>query len=225
MSPLPERPKVSGPPVAVPERTPSLPVPPPAPFSQADGGEVSKSVTILSELDSYIAERMKGQPTRVEEAVAKVESLSDRPRHRLQLPDFFEALSADNKAKAGPYIFRWTLKKKQAIDRDLNRGWILTNRSYFPSAPRYLFTANGGIEVGDALLMFMPARKALLLREAPARISQERLRGQMTHTSPDYVLMSGDKHNEHIYQPQLGPEAAETAETPVPGVLTAGRDF
>ena len=204
---------------------PDAPGPPVIPLPPTEVLDSTRPITILSELDSYIAERMKGQPRTLEAAVARVESLSDRPRHRLQLPMFFEPLSFDNHQAPGPYIFRWTFKDKRAVDRDLNRGWIIVNRSYFPQAPRYLFTANGGIEVGDALLTFMPAKKAQAIREAPGKLSQERLKGQMTHTSPDYVLMTGNQQSEHVYKPELGPEAPETSEEKVPGVLTEGRDF
>lgn len=215
MSPLPDV-KVE----VAPE--PQIPVSqgPPPPLS-----EVSKPIVILSELDSYISERMKGQPPTIEEAVARVQLMDDRPRHRLKLPMFFEKFSADRTDLPGPYIFRWTFKDKRAIDRDLSRGWIFVNQAYFPQAPRYLFTANGGIEVGDAILAFMPAKKAQVIREAPGKLSRERLHSQMTTVSPDYVLMTGNQKSEHVYKPELGPESTETSEERVPGVLTEGRDF
>lgn len=198
--------------------TPVKPVPPPV-------TEVTKPIVILSELDSYIAERMKGQPPTLEEAVARVQLQDDRPRHQLTLPVYFERLSADNAKHAGPYVFRWINKVKRAIDAAMSRGWIIVNRTYFPDAPAYLFTANGGVEVGDALLSMMPLKKAQALREAPAKLSQERLRGRMTQTKPDYVLMTGDAKSDHVYAPELGPETSETSQEKVSGVLTEGRDF
>ena len=185
----------------------------------------STPITLLSPLDSYIRERMKEQPKTLKEIEERVQFQDQQPRHRLQLPNFFEKLSADNEKSPGPYIFRWIYKDKRSVDRHLAIGWTFVNRTYFSQAPRYLFSANGGIEVGDAVLGFMPAKKALDLRAAPAKLSQERLRGQMTQTGPDYVLMTGNKKAEHVYQPELGPESAETSEEKVPGILTEGRDF
>ena len=184
----------------------------------------SRPITILTELDSYISERMKGQPRTLEDVADRIEVLETHTRHRLSLPGYFEKLSADHK-EAGPYVFRWVFKDKRAIDRSLNLGWVMVNRSYFPSAPRYLFTANGGIEVGDALLTFMPSKKAKAMRAIPGEISRDRLKGQMTQVKPDYVLMTGNAKSENVYQPELGPEAAETSEEKVPGVMTEGRDF
>lgn len=185
-------------------------------------------VTILSPLDSYIRERMKEQPSSLEEVVsrAEVRERTAPGQHRLQLPDFFQALSHDNVSQPGPYMFRWLFKDKRSIDRALNvTGWTLATRTYFPGAPRYLFTANGGVEIGDAILAFMPAKKALALREAPAQISQDKLKAQMTDIDQDYTLMTGNPKDEHVYQPTLGAEETETSEAPQRATLTEGRDF
>lgn len=204
---------------------PESPVKPNVPPSSKEVLSETRPITILSELDSYIAERMKGQPPTLEEAVARVRLLDDRPRHRLHLPDFFERLSADRQGSPGPYVFRWISKQKRAVDTALARGWLLITQAYFPNSPRYLFTANGGIEIGDALLAFMEVKKARTIRDAPGRLSRERLKAQMTQTKPDYVLMTGNQQAEHVYQPELGPEQAEASEEKVAGVLTEGRDF
>lgn len=206
------------------KNVPALPVKPASSLGETLSYS-SKPIVILSELDSYIAERMKGQPPTIEEAVARVQLQDDRPRHRLKLPGFFEKFSADNARAPGPYIFRWILKDKRAIDAAMNRGWIIANHAYFQAAPAYLFTANGGIEVGDAILSFMPMKKATAIREAPAKLSQERLKGQMTQTKSDYVLMTGNAKSDHVYEPELGPESSEASEEKVAGVLTEGRDF
>lgn len=208
MSPLPEV-KVQNPP-AQPVTPEGLP----------------QRITILSELDSYIAERMKEQPQSLEEAVSRIEVQSNRPHHRMQLPEYFRQHSADVPgAKEGRYAFRWVLKQKRSLDDHLAKGWLFVNRTYFPQAPRYLFTANGGVEIGDTLLAFIPIKKALQMREAPGKLSQERLKGQMTQTKQDYVLMTGNQRAPHVYQPELGPETSEASEEKVPGVLTEGRDF
>ena len=185
-------------------------------------------VVILTELDSYIRERMRGQPRNLEEVVSRAE-VKERltpSQHRLTLPEFFESLSYDHTEKPGPFVFRWLFKEKRAIDRALNvLGWTLVNRTYFPHAPRYLFTANGGVEIGDAVLAFMPAKKAVEMRAKPARDSQERLAARVTQVEGDYSLMTGNPKDERIYKPELSTEAVEDSDTPVPGVLTEGRDL
>lgn len=189
----------------------------------------NQKITILSELDSYIAERMKGQPQSVEDVVSriKVHERQSLSRHRLSLPDFFQAHSYDDVPEhKGDFVFKWIFKDKRSIDRHLNvLGWTLVNRTYFPQAPRYLFTANGGVEVGDAILGFIPAKQAIEMRLAPAKRSQERLSSQMTKVESDYVLMTGNPKDDKVYQPKLGTEQDEVAEEKVPGVLTEGRDF
>lgn len=189
----------------------------------------NQKITILSELDSYIAERMKGQPQSVEDVVSrtKVHERQSLSRHRLSLPEFFQAHSYDDVPEhRGDFVFKWIFKDKRSIDRHLNvLGWTLVNRTYFPQAPRYLFTANGGVEVGDAILGFIPAKQAIEMRLAPAKRSQERLSSQMTKVEPDYVLMTGNPKDDKVYQPKLGTEQDEVAEEKVPGVLTEGRDF
>ena len=179
----------------------------------------SQRITILSELDSYVLERQKEQPANLEEAIARIEVQSLRPTHRMSMPASIERYFWDEKKNPdGRFIARWVLKDKRAIDAALNRGWLFFNRSWFPDAPRYLFTANGGIEIGDCMLAFMATKKALAIRDAPGKLSRERLHGQMTQTKPDYVLMSGNKDAEHIYQPELGPESNETGD----GQVAAG---
>ena len=185
----------------------------------------STRVTILSELDSYISERMKEQPTSLTEVANRVEVTNRSGSHRMSLPTYFTQYSADDQKAAGPYAFRWVLKVKRSIDDHLAKGWLFVNRAYFPDAPRYLFTANGGVELGDTMLAFLPIKQAKLMRERPAKLSQERLKGQMTTTGPDTVLMTGNQHSPHVYQPELGAESAETSSASVPGVLTEGRDF
>ena len=217
MSPLPD--------VKVKE-SPAIPVKQEPPVIPVKQEETPQRITILSELDSYILERQKEQPASLEDAVSRIEVQDARPRHRMEMPDSLQKYFWNaEKNPSGRFIPRWVLKDKRAIDNALVKGWLFFNRSYFPDAPRYLFTANGAIEVGDTILAFMPVKQALAIRYAPAKLSQERLRGQMTQVKPDYVLMSGNKNAEHVYQPELGPEESETSEEKVPGVLTADRDF
>ena len=204
---------------------------PPAPESvstvAAQQGAPSVIVTQLSELDSYIVQRQRGQPKTLAEVEARVQRLENlnRDRHRLTLPDYFEQKSYDHEASK-PFVFRWLFKEKKAIDRALNDiGWTLVNRTYFPDAPEYLFTANGGIEVGDSILAFMPAKRALAIRLEPSRRSQQKLNSRMTKVEQDYVLMTGNPTDERVYKPDMGAEERETAPASVGGELTEGRDF
>ena len=227
---------VKSPPVGVVEKPPvkeeSTPV------GILPSAESPKPLVIMSELDSYISEQIKSQPQTLDGAVQRFEQISatGATRHRLVLPEFFERMSHDcswgqdcpNHVNGthGPWAFRWLFKEKRAIDHARNVvGWMLVNRAYFPQAPRLLFTANGGVEVGDGILAFIPAKKALELREAPGKKSRDRIESQMTPTGPDYTMMTSNPKDERVYQPDLGPESQETSETSVHGVLVEGRDF
>ena len=184
-------------------------------------------VTQLSELDSYIVQRQRSQPKTLEDVEARVERLEElnRSKHRLTLPEYFEQKSYDH-ATTRPYVFRWLFKEKRAIDRALNDvGWTLVNRTFFPDAPEYLFTANGGIEVGDSLLAFMPAKRARAIRSEPGKRSQAKLASRMTQVEQDYVLMTGNPKDEKVYKPAMGHEAHELAPASVGGELVEGRDF
>lgn len=206
----------------------ALPVKPLPQVAEVKQEEAAKPVVILSELDSYITERMKEQPHTLKEVEAKVEAVekAQETHHRLSLPAYFQEQSYDSQEKPGAYIFRWQFKEKRALDRALNvLGWTLVNRTYFAGAPRYLFSANGGVEVGDAILTFMPAKQALALRERPGQLSREKLESQTTQVEQDYVLMTGNPKDAKVYKPEMPPESVEESETSVAGVQVEGRDF
>ena len=210
------------------EPAPKEEVPVPKPPVEPLKAEEPRPVVILSELDSYISERMKEQPATIEEVAAKVEAVdrAQATHHRLSLPPYFQEHSYDNQSAPGAYVFRWQFKEKRALDRALNvLGWTLVNRTYFPEAPRYLFSANGGVEVGDAILTFMPAKQAQAIRERPGKLSREKLEAQTTQVEQDYVLMTGNPKDEKVYKPDMPPESVEESETIVPGVKVEGRDF
>lgn len=178
---------------------------------------------VMSELDSYVHQRMASQPQSVEGVVQRVESLDpQREWNRLSLPDYFERLSYDctygqncrshANGRHGPYVFRWIYKNKTALDRALDvLGWTLINRVYFPDSPSELFTANGGVERGDAICAFIHAETALAMRLAPGERSQRALKQRLTQVDTDYVLMTGDPKNQKYYQPKLGTETPEEA--------------
>ena len=209
-----------------------------------------KPTVIMTQIDSYLHEVIGAQPKEIEDAVSHIISLSeDTGLHRLSLPEYFEKLSYDctrgttcpyhtkdmkgQVTNHGKFIFRWILKDKRAIDHAKTiRGWVIVSRSLsdFREAPYTLFSANGGVEIGDTLLMVMPVERAMKLRRFPSQISSERLRGQITpsKTKQGKMLMTGNPDSDHVYEPvsatQGGEEAVEGA--PPGGLeLQEGRDF
>src|SRR3990167_3453479 len=210
---------------------------------KADSLDISRPVTIMSEHDAYISERMKAQPQTLTdiEVTTKEEKFGI---HRLSLPEYFEHLSYDCtigqsckyhgwkltkvvygldkemdrwvQTKHGKYIFRWLNKDKRALDQSLNvKGWYLANRSFFSDVPRILFSVNGGVELGDSILGFMSVKKALDLRTKPSRESIERVKSE-------------DKRHEgnsHFYKPKLSPERVEGDDLAPADALQEGRDF
>ena len=104
-------------------------------------------------------------------------------------------------------------------------GWTLVNRTYFPDAPKWLFTASGGVEVGDSILAFMPAKRAVAIRLEPGVRSRNKVQSRMTQVEQDYVLMTGNPKDARVYQPNMEAEERETAPASVGGELVEGRDF
>lgn len=157
-----------------------------------------RPIVILSELDAIIAERNKTQisnaPAVEDIEVRDVDTLTES-QHRLKLPKEVEA--AMLKRGLSP---RWIFKEKRAIDNALNViGWILANRVYFPELPDYLFSASGCIEAGDAILAFMPKRRAEQIRELPAKKSRE-----LVKNVPAQDLSKWEQRAEHHYKPASG---------------------
>ena len=182
---------------------------------------------VVSDLDSYVMERASKQPP-IETLEASEAPVDLSSIHRLSLPEYFEKMSADCTRgqschvhqvngigvvqNPGPYVFRWVVKKKQALDYAFNiRQWLVVNRAQTPFAnlPSHLLSANGCVEEGDSILLFMPWTRAKVLREAPGKLSQERLRARLTSVGKNRVLMTSDLENENFYEPQWGSEQAE----------------
>lgn len=202
----------------------------------------SKVITIMTENDSYISERMKGQPKKLSDIVVTTHE-DKHGIHRLSLPEELEPFSHDctmgvscshhgwvkeevhygldmkmdrwKQSKHGKYVFRWLNKNKRALDFSINvRGWYLVNRSYFESLPKILFSVNGGIENGDAILGFMPMQKAVEIRNKPSKDSLDR------------VDSESNKHesNPNFYKAKLDSENADVDYAPA-DALMEGRDF
>lgn len=212
-------------------------------FPESAKYEEPKPMTIMTEKDAYIAERMKSQPSTLEEIeVVKVED--KKGIHRLSLPDYFEQYSYDctrgigceyhgwakeevhyglemkmdrwNQTKRGKYVFRWLNSNPRALDHNINvRGWYLVNKTYFSDAPKINFSVNGGVLNGDSILAFMPVSKAIAMREKPSRDSLDRVNSEER------------KHENHpnFYKAKLDPERFDGDDYAPTGALQEGRDF
>ena len=176
--------------------------------------EPTKSV-IMTNQDAYLHERMKSQPGNLDDILkAEIKNPQDS-RNRLDLPPFFKKLSYDHADGKAAWIFKWLYNKKQAVDHATTvKGWFLVNRRYFPDAPSHLWSANGGIEEGDAILAFMRAEQALLLRAAPGKKSLELVKAQLNKP----------KEGGPFYEAKLDADVDGTDFAPV-GALQEGRDF
>ena len=203
----------------------------------------TRPITIMTEGDAYISERMKSQPKRLEDIEVTTRE-EKNGIHRLSLPDYFEQFSYDctmgqgcihhgwtkkevayglevkmdrwEQTKRGKYIFRWLSKNKRALDQSLNvKDWFLVNRTFFGEAPKILFSVNGGIENGDAILGFMPVSKALSLRSKPSKDSLDRVNSEE------------NKHENHpnFYKAKLDSEGRDGDDFAPADALQEGRDF
>lgn len=205
--------------------------------------EQDRPITIMTENDSYISERIKSQPSELPEVEVTTRE-EKHGIHRLSLPDYFEPFSFDctmgvscshhgwvkekvtyglnmemdrwKQTKNGKYIFRWLSKLKRALDQSINvRGWYLVNRTAFGEAPKILFSANGGVENGDAILGFMSIQKALAIRETPAQVSKDRVNSEES------------KHEGHpnFYKAKLDSERTDGDDFAPADAKQEGRDF
>ena len=209
----------------------------------------SKPFVIKTELDAYITERVKGQPSSLAEVVAKVEPRTQVGR--LSLPDELEKVSYDctvmnpsckfhlwgfdeerrkwDYTNRGQFIFRWLTKNKRALDEALDvREWVIVNRQLFPQLPKYLVSANGIVERGSAILAFMAVEKALRLRRAPVEKSKERVQSRISNVAKPgeepRFLMSGAQKG-HQYMPKIASQRDGEADVPGPGEIQPDRDF
>jgi len=152
-----------------------------------------KPLVILNEMDNYIAERMKGQPSTLAEVQVKADKEHEKVKHALSLPTELEQYGKE-------WAFRWVNKNKRALDRALDViGWTIVNRALFRGLPDHLFTANGSIERGDAILTCIPLKKAQEIRLKPAEISRERVR-----KTPVQNLRKWENRGEQYYKPDIG---------------------
>ena len=153
-------------------------------------------LVIMSEMDAYVHERLKSQPQTLEDI--KIKDRIPEGQHALSLP-------VEIKKYGDKFSFRWLSKNKRSIDRALDViGWTLVNRTLFTDIPDHLFTANGVIERGDAILAFMPAKQAERIRNLPGEKSRERVKNLLVQDLKKWT----DK-GEQYYKPDLGSAEAD----------------
>ena len=131
--------------------------------------------TIMSDEDRYLIDRMKSQPSSIDEIMLVKHSPYKPGEHRLSLPVEF-------KQYEDKFVFRWLNKKKRAIDESLHKGWIVVNRVLFPDIHRkanHLFSVTGVIERGDCILAFMRKDMGLQIRKEPGKKSSALLKSQL----------------------------------------------
>lgn len=154
--------------------------------------ENNKTIVIKTEIDSYIADILKGGPQTKEEIQVR-DYTPIEGKHRLSLPDEIE------KKYGRKYAFRWINKHKRAIDNAINnRRWLIVNRTLFSDMPKYLFTNNGTIENGDTILGFMPMEMAERLRREPRDRSTALVRDLPMEKWKD------KREDSPFYKPDLG---------------------
>ena len=159
--------------------------------------DIRETLVVKTEIDAYVSEIVKGGPQRAED-IQVVKTDFDPGRHRLSLPREIE------RKYGKKYAFRWVNKKKDWIDRAIYvRGWLIVNRVLFNDMPKALFTANGTVENGDAILCFMPMEQAESLRQKPIRESTERVR----NLPMEQWKNKGE--DSPFYKPSLGQEEKE----------------
>lgn len=172
--------------------------------------EEIKPTIILSEIDGYIHERLKEQPTSLKDVDVRMPDLQ-KTNDLLKLPKELEV----HKVKYG---FKWIYKKKMSIDRHLDTlGWVIVTKKYFPELPKRLFSAQGCVERGDAILGFIPIKRAEFLRSEPGRLSMERIKNLPMEKwkDPD----GGEKY----YKPDL--TAEKDGQEIVAGIQPDSKDF
>lgn len=157
--------------------------------------EDPRPAVLLSNSDAYIYDRLKEQPKTLDE-VKIIDRKFEERGNQLKLPK-----EVDDLFKKKGFTARWVMKNPRAIATALDvRKWVIVNKVLFPDLPKHLFTANGTIELGDLILMFMPENDAKILRELPGKLSTEKLKRLPVEKWKD------DPSGERYFKPTLSAE-------------------
>lgn len=156
--------------------------------------ERAEPVVLVSENDAYIHQRMREMPQSEAEIDIKVQTLSDGVRNPLEHPK-------EIKKYYKKYDFLWSRKDKRSLDENLDiYGYNFVNPRFFPDVPRYLFTANGSIERGDLILLFISKSKAESIRQRPIKLSEERVKSTLVKPLNE----EWEDRGENYYKPDKG---------------------
>ncbi len=163
--------------------------------SKPEVREDVKPTVLLSNADAHIYDRLREQPKSLED-IKVVDRSPQDGGHALKLP-----AEVDKLFKSKGLTPRWIMKNPRSIDLALDvRKWSFANKVLFPELPKHLFTANGTIENGDLILMFMPEPQAKVLRELPGKISSEKMKSLPIEKWKD------DERGEKYFKPTLSKE-------------------
>lgn len=133
-----------------------------------------QNIQIHSEIDSMLLDRLKSQPGSLEEIDVEVIEKPKDGMHKLTLPKELDSYTKK-------YAFCWIFKRKQSIDEACDQlHYKLTNRTYFPEIPDYVFSARGIIERGDNVLAFRPMHIEIEMRKVPGMESSQRIKARQT---------------------------------------------
>lgn len=154
-----------------------------------------KPTVLLSQADAYIYDRLKEQPKSMDE-VKVMDRNFEEMTNPLKLPQ-----EVEKAFKKRNLTSRWVMKNPRSIARAIDvRKWVFANKVLFPELPKHLFTANGTIENGDLILMFMPEADAKALRELPGKISSEKTKNLPIDKWKE------DEKGERYFKPTLSTE-------------------
>ncbi|HRZ15227.1 MAG TPA: hypothetical protein P5110_06955 [Candidatus Omnitrophota bacterium] len=157
-------------------------------------------MTMLSQDDAYISDRIKSQPRSLDEVFAVKERRYEPGEHQLSLPKEFKPYQTK-------FAFRWIYKRKRAIDQAINRGWVIVNRVLFPELARekrFLFSTSGAVERGDAVLAIMGIHIAEGLRKRPGEKSRDLVKAHL-----EKGKQTLPKGKSGFYQPDTSKEDKE----------------
>jgi len=239
MRPPEEEPEVPSNTVETSVNTPTAPVPGTAPIEEVvqeplqetvpvsepagvnipvDPNTNRPTLSIVSNEDAHIFDRMKSQPKTLEEVLAVKDRQYAPGEHRLSLP-----VELRTKEIAFKFSFRWVNKNKRAIDDALDvKGWTIVTRAFFSTLDPHLFNTSGAIERGDAILCFMSLARAQAMRKAPGLKSAQRMKSNPMISGKVPPLEEGESG---LYKPEN--KSGETEG--VPGTVASGyqeeRDF
>lgn len=165
----------------------------------------SQTISVVSDLDRSIIERVKSQPKTLDEIDSIVVEKKEDGKHNLSLLD-------ELKPYEKKYAFCWILRKTRSIDEARQQyHWSICTQSYFPDVPRFHFSSNGVIERGDNILLFRPKHIEDEMRKQPGIDSINKIKNQIGSHENDAAFYTPESEFEK------GPDG-KTRKVPVVGI-------